>query len=185
MTMYGARLSDCTLISPTVHNDDRGCFFEAFNAKDLASFGIVCTFVQDNHSCSKRGVLRGLHYQLGRPQSKLIRVVRGEIFDVAIDVRLGSPTFGQAVFVRLSAENRIQLFIPEGFAHGFYALEDTEVVYKCSDYYAPKEERGIIWNDNDLGIQWPISEGPILSEKDRSFYKLADVSERDLPVYRP
>ncbi|MFW5857883.1 MAG: dTDP-4-dehydrorhamnose 3,5-epimerase, partial [Planctomycetota bacterium] len=144
-------LPGVVLVEPEVHGDRRGFFLEAYNARDFAAVGIDDVFVQDNHSLSRRGVLRGLHYQLGQPQAKLVRVIRGEVYDVAVDVRRGSPHFGRWTAVTLSAENKLQLYVPKGFAHGFCVLStEAEFVYKCSDYYAPAEERGIAWNDPAL-----------------------------------
>jgi dTDP-4-dehydrorhamnose 3,5-epimerase len=188
----GVRVTECgvpgvLLVEPEVHGDARGFFLEFYNARGFAAVGIDRAFVQDNHSRSRRGVLRGLHYQLGRPQAKLIRVIEGEIFDVAVDVRRGSPTFGRVAAERLSAANKQMIFIPEGFAHGFYVISETaEMTYKCSEYYAPEEERGVAWNDPDLGIAWPLGrDEPILSARDRSFGTLATRPDADLPRYRP
>lgn len=156
------------VFEPSIHADERGFFFESFNQKRFE--GMVrrnVGFVQDNHSRSARHVLRGLHYQIHLPQGKLVRVTAGEVFDVAVDLRRSSPTFGKFDSVVLSAENRKQLWIPEGFAHGFLALSETaDVLYKTTDYYAPEDERCLIWNDPDVGIDWPIA-APILSAKDR------------------
>jgi dTDP-4-dehydrorhamnose 3,5-epimerase len=174
------------ILEPRVFEDARGHFFEAFNARTLAALGLERRFVQDNESFSHRGVLRGLHYQLGRPQAKLVRAVRGEVFDVAVDVRRGSPTFGRWTGAVLSEDNRRQVFIPEGFAHGFYVLSPTAVVlYKCSDFYAPEEERGIAWNDPKIAIAWPIPPGapPSLSARDAAFPTLAEARPEDLPSY--
>jgi dTDP-4-dehydrorhamnose 3,5-epimerase len=164
------------LLEPKVFSDDRGFFFESFNhARFEAAIGRSVTFVQDNHSCSNKHVLRGLHYQIRQPQGKLIRVVRGEVFDVAVDIRRSSPTFGQWVGQILSAENKRQLWVPEGFAHGFVVLSDTaECLYKATDYYAPEFERCIVWNDQTIGIQWPIDGAPVLSIKDRQGKSLAE-----------
>jgi dTDP-4-dehydrorhamnose 3,5-epimerase len=167
MQIIETSLPGVLLIEPKVYEDERGFFFESYNARDYAAHGISTEFVQDNHSRSTRGVLRGLHYQVGQGQAKLVRVAVGEVFDVAVDIRRGSPTFGQWVGYRLSAKNRRQLYIPVGFAHGFCALSaQAEFLYKVSSYYAPADERGIIWNDPAIGIAWPINE-PILSERDR------------------
>lgn len=165
-----------TLLEPKVFGDDRGFFFESFNqARFEATIGRSVTFVQDNHSCSIKHVLRGLHYQIRQPQGKLIRVVRGEVFDVAVDIRRSSPTFGQWVGQILSAENKRQLWVPEGFAHGFVVLSDTaECLYKTTDYYVPEHERCIAWNDPAIGIQWPIECAPVLSAKDRQGTPLAE-----------
>jgi dTDP-4-dehydrorhamnose 3,5-epimerase len=158
------------LLEPKVFGDDRGFFFESFNqAQFEAAIGKQVTFVQDNHSRSAKNVLRGLHYQIQQPQGKLVRVVQGEAFDVAVDIRKGSHTFGQWVGTNLSAENNHQFWIPEGFAHGFVALSETaELLYKTTDYYAPEYERCIAWNDPVLNINWPLTsnEKPQLSEKD-------------------
>lgn len=162
-------LSDVLLLEPRVFSDERGFFFESFNERAFeASTGLTRHFVQDNHSRSLQGVLRGLHYQLVHPQGKLVRVGVGEIFDVAVDIRRGSPTFGKWVGVHLSAQNKRQLWIPEGYAHGFLTLSDSaEVLYRTTDYYAPELERCIRWDDPDLAIAWPASQAPIMSEKDR------------------
>ncbi len=171
------------LIEPDVFKDDRGFFLETFHKDKYADLGFHKVFVQDNHSHSERGTLRGLHYQLKHPQAKLVYVVRGEIFDIAVDIRQGSPTFGRWTRSILSEENKHQLFIPEGFAHGFCVLSQTaDVMYKCTDLYAPKDEYGIIWSDPTIGIDWPIDD-PILSEKDSRYPVLKDILEDLLPVY--
>jgi dTDP-4-dehydrorhamnose 3,5-epimerase len=150
-------ISDILLITPKVFGDERGFFMETYQSHSFAEAGIQARFVQDNHSRSKQGVLRGLHYQLQQTQGKLVRVILGEIFDVAVDIRRSSPTFGKWVGVRLSAENRQQLWVPPGFAHGFYVLSEwAEVLYKATDFYAPQWERSIFWNDPAIGITWPI-----------------------------
>jgi dTDP-4-dehydrorhamnose 3,5-epimerase len=157
------------IIEPKVFGDQRGFFFESFNQQEWEkTTGLKTRFVQDNHSRSVKGVLRGLHYQVEQMQGKLVRVVVGEVFDVAVDVRKHSPTFGKWVGVHLSAENKRQFWVPEGFAHGFLVLSDVaEFLYKTTDYYAPEHERAIIWNDPDLAIRWPIEVEPLLSEKDK------------------
>lgn len=158
------------VIEPTVHCDARGYFMETYNQNDMREAGLHMEFVQDNQSMSGRGVLRGLHYQINHPQGKLVRVISGSVFDVAVDLRPGSPTFGKWHGETLSAENRKQFYIPEGFAHGFYVLSDTaEFVYKCTDFYRPGDEGGLRWNDPDIGIEWPLihKAEPILSEKDK------------------
>jgi dTDP-4-dehydrorhamnose 3,5-epimerase len=163
------RIPDVILIKPRVFGDDRGFFFESWQEQKFAAAGIGARFVQDNHSRSTRNTLRGLHYQTSRIQGKLVRVTSGVAFDVAVDIRRSSPTFGQWVGVELSAANRHMLWVPEGFAHGFLAgVDNTEFVYKCTDYYAPEFERSIAWNDPDLGIAWPLppGEAPTLSAKD-------------------
>ncbi len=156
-------------IEPDVFSDDRGYFLETYQARKYEKHGISEMFVQDNSSFSKKDVLRGLHYQIGRPQGKLVYVVRGEIFDVAVDIRKGSPTFGRWVSYILSSENNHQIFIPDGFAHGFCVLSDiAHVMYKCTDFFDPASARGIIWNDTALQIEWPV-EHPILSDKDKTY----------------
>ena len=152
-------------IEPKIFSDPRGMFYEVYSESKYEEHGISC-FVQDNHSISKKGVVRGLHYQVNPGQNKLVRVTRGEIFDVAVDIRKQSPTYGKWWGLSLSETNNFQLYIPIGFAHGFCVLsESAEVLYKCSDYYSPENERGILWNDPDLAIDWPVKD-PILSEKD-------------------
>jgi len=152
-------------IKPKIFADPRGMFYEVYSENKYEEYGIPC-FVQDNHSVSKKGVLRGLHYQVNPGQGKLVRVTRGEVFDVAVDIRKQSPTYGKWWGLSLSETNNFQLYIPIGFAHGFCVLsESAEVLYKCSDYYSPENERGILWNDPDLAIDWPVKD-PILSEKD-------------------
>ena len=158
------------IVEPTVFGDDRGYFLETYQYNDFCAGGIDVKFVQDNQSMSKKGVLRGLHFQKQFPQSKLVRVIRGEVYDVAVDLRLGSPTYGKYVGVLLSAENKRQFFIPKGFAHGFLVLSDeAEFVYKVDDFYHPNDEGGLAWNDPDIGIEWPISPNMeiILSDKDK------------------
>lgn len=162
-------IPDVILLEPTLYSDNRGFFFESFNQQKFEEIiGQKINFVQDNHSCSHKGVLRGLHYQLPpKAQGKLVRIVSGAVFDVAVDIRPNSPTFGKWVGEVLSADNKKQLWIPEGFAHGFLSLEEnSEMLYKTTDYYAPEFERAIIWNDRDIAIDWPISGEPIVSEKD-------------------
>ena len=152
-------------IKPKIFADPRGMFYEVYSENKYEEYGIPC-FVQDNHSVSKKGVLRGLHYQVNPGQGKLVRVTRGEVFDVAVDIRKQSPTYGKWWGLSLSETNNFQLYIPIGFAHGFCVLSElAEVLYKCSDYYSPENERGILWNDPDLAIDWPVKD-PILSEKD-------------------
>ena len=157
------------VITPTVFEDSRGYFMETYNYNDFKEAGISQIFVQDNQSASAKGVLRGLHFQINYPQDKLVRVLQGEVYDVAVDLRVGSPTYGKWHGVLLSADNKKQFFVPKHFAHGFYVVSDyAEFAYKCSDFYHPNDEGGIIWNDPDLGIEWPVPEGmqPILSDKD-------------------
>lgn len=161
-------IPDVIILEPKVFGDDRGFFFESFNARTFETLtGVTRSFVQDNHSKSARHVLRGLHYQIRRPQGKLVRVVQGEVFDVAVDLRRSSSTFGQWVGVTLSADNKKQLWVPEGFAHGFIVLSETaEFLYKTTDFYAPEYERSILWNDPLIGIDWPFEGEPKLAAKD-------------------
>lgn len=168
-------IPDVILLEPKVFGDDRGFFFESFNqAQFEAAVGKSVNFVQDNHSRSAKGVLRGLHYQIKQAQGKLVRVVAGEVFDVAVDIRKNSPTFGQWVGAVLSAENKKQMWVPEGFAHGFVTLSDSaEFLYKTTDYYAPQFERSILWSDPAIGIKWPMAGPPTLSEKDSKAVSLA------------
>ena len=174
---------DVIMIEPDVYSDPRGHFLETFHAEKHRELGINGTFVQDNLSYSNKGVLRGLHYQIDHPQAKLVTVIEGEIFDVAVDIRRGSPTFGKWVGETLSSERYNQLYIPEGFAHGFLVLSETAyVLYKCTDLYNPASERGLIWSDPVVGISWGI-ENPVLSEKDQVFPTLDTISETDLPIY--
>lgn len=170
MNVIETDIQGLKILEPKVFEDNRGSFFESFNSRVFAdAIKLNCQFVQDNQSNSKKGVLRGLHYQLKKPQDKLVRVLKGRIFDVAVDIRKGSATFGKWFGIILSAENKKQLWIPRGFAHGFMALEDeTEVLYKISDFYLPGDEYSIIWNDSDINIKWPeLDATPILSDKDR------------------
>ncbi len=170
MNIIKTKISDILIIEPKVFGDDRGFFFESFNAKKFTeSTGIETQFVQDNHSRSGKNVLRGLHYQIQQAQGKLVRVVAGEVLDVAVDIRKSSPSFGQWVSCLLSAENKRQFWVPPGFAHGFVVLSDTaDFLYKTTDYYAPEYERSILWNDPELNINWQLSGEPILSAKDKS-----------------
>lgn len=168
-------IPDVIVLEPKVFGDHRGFFFESFNARTFAELtGVDRPFVQDNHSRSSRNVLRGLHYQIQQPQGKLVRVVQGEVFDVAVDLRRASPTFGKWVGVTLSAENKKQIWVPEGFAHGFVVVSETaELVYKVTDFYAPEFERSLLWNDPAIGIDWPITEEPKLAAKDAAGITLA------------
>jgi dTDP-4-dehydrorhamnose 3,5-epimerase len=166
------------VVEPDVHRDDRGFFLESYHKRKYEQGGIDAVFVQDNHSKSVRGTLRGLHLQLARPQGKLVRAIHGSVWDVAVDVRRGSPTFGRHVAVELSADNHLQLFVPHGFAHGFVVVSETaEFEYKCTDFYDPSSEISIAWNDPELGIDWPICE-PRLSAKDRDAPRLGAVMGR-------
>lgn len=178
-------LPGVVIVDPKVFTDERGYFLETFSAEKYKALGIDLPFVQDNESQSVQGTLRGLHYQLQHPQGKLVRVSRGEVFDVAVDIRQGSPTFGHWQGVYLSAANKRQFYVPPGFAHGFYVLSDTAVfVYKCTDYYSPEDEYGLLWNDPDVAIDWPILAGttPMLSSKDAVLPGLKD-AEAHLPHY--
>jgi dTDP-4-dehydrorhamnose 3,5-epimerase len=167
-------IPDVVLIKPKVFEDDRGFFMETYKASDFAKAGIDFSFSQDNHSKSKKGILRGLHYQLEpKAQGKLVRCIKGKIWDVAVDLRLGSPWFGKWIAVELSKENKCMLWIPAGFAHGFVALEDSEIIYKCTEEYDPAFDRGIIWNDPEINIPWPIKK-PTLSPKDAKLPALKD-----------
>jgi dTDP-4-dehydrorhamnose 3,5-epimerase len=173
MKVIPTRLPEVLLLEPRVFGDSRGFFFESWNEREFERAGIRARFVQDNHSRSEKGVLRGLHYQTRQPQGKLIRVIAGEIFDVAVDVRRNSPTFGQWEGVRLSAESHKLLWVPVGFAHGFCVLSDfAEVLYKATDFYAPEQERCILWNDPELHIDWALPGAPTLSAKDAAGMRL-------------
>ncbi len=180
MQAFPTAIPDVKVIQPKVFGDERGFFYESFNARkfaELTDVATTTTFVQDNHSRSMRGVLRGLHYQIRQPQGKLVRVVSGEIFDVAVDIRRNSPTFGKWVGEVLSSENQRQIWVPPGFAHGFVVVSEfAEVLYKTTDYWAPEHERSIIWNDPKIGIDWPDVGKPVLSAKDESG-KLLDDAE--------
>jgi dTDP-4-dehydrorhamnose 3,5-epimerase len=176
MQAVNTKLDGVVLVKPRLFNDDRGFFFESYNEKALASAGIPHHFVQDNHSRSSKNVLRGLHCQIREPQGKLVRVVIGAVFDVAVDLRKGSLTFGKWVGEVLSAQNRDMLWVPPGFAHGFLVLSDwAEVLYKTTDYYAPQFERTIRWDDPDIGIDWPLTGNPQLSAKDKLGQSMRDV----------
>ena len=174
-TVTPTALPEVLVLEPKVFGDSRGFFFESFNAQDFANAtGLDVSFVQDNHSRSAKGVLRGLHYQLQQAQGKLIRVVRGSVFDVAVDIRKSSPTFGQWVGYELSEDNHRQVWIPPGFAHGFVVLSSSaDFLYKTTDYYAPQYERCIVWNDPQIGIEWPANISPLLSAKDAAGLSLA------------
>ena len=176
-------LPGVVVIEPRIFGDARGYFVETYNQGRYASEIVTAPFVQDNLSFSARGVLRGLHFQNPHGQGKLVTVLDGEVFDVAVDIRVGSPTFGQSVAVVLSGESKRQIYIPPGFAHGFCVTSEQALfMYKCTDFYAPEAEGGIIWNDPDLGIQWPV-ERPALSSKDEKYPRLKDVDRTRLPVY--
>jgi len=177
MNVVATHLPDVVILEPRVFPDERGFFLESWNARDfVAATGIAATFVQDNHSRSQRGVLRGLHYQIVQPQGKLVRVARGSVFDVAVDLRKSSPTFGRWVGAELSESNHRQLWVPPGFAHGFLVLsESADFIYKTTDYYAPQHERCLIWNDPEVGIDWPLAGEPLLAGKDRAGLGLRQV----------
>jgi dTDP-4-dehydrorhamnose 3,5-epimerase len=170
MKVTPTKIPDVLIIEPDVFDDDRGFFLESYNKKKFEdATGVRCDFVQDNHSLSSRGVLRGLHYQIKHPQAKLVRVTRGEVLDISVDIRKQSPTYGQWVGMTVSAEDKRQLWIPEGFAHGFLVLSDkAEFLYKTTDYYAPEHQRCIRWDDETLGIEWPDGYEYLLSDKDRN-----------------
>ena len=172
------------LIEPRVFKDTRGFFMETFHQKKYAEAGIDHAFIQDNYSHSTRGTLRGLHYQLDFPQGKLVYVIKGEIYDIAVDIRRGSPGFGKWVGAYLSDKNRRQIFVPEGFAHGFCVISETaDVLYKTTDLYNPDDEYGVLWSDPTIGIDWPIGV-PIVSDKDKEFSRLNDIQEAHLPIYK-
>lgn len=178
MKVIDTSIPDVKIIEPAVFGDERGFFMETWSQRKFEKLvsGRPTSFVQDNHSKSKQGILRGLHFQTENTQGKLVRVTSGEVFDVAVDIRKSSPTFGQWVGVYLSAENKRQLWVPEGFAHGFYVTSDkAEFVYKCTDYYNPQAEQSIAWDDKELAIEWPLNEEPMLSEKDKNALRLSEV----------
>lgn len=169
MRLIPTALDGVLVIEPQVFGDERGFFFESYNKRELATLGLAVDFVQDNHSRSTKGVLRGLHYQIEHPQGKLVRVIEGEVYDVAVDLRRSSPSFGRWSGLRLSAQNKRMLWIPPGFAHGFCVTsESAEFVYKTTDYRYPEHERCLVWNDPDLAIDWPLDREPVVSAKDRT-----------------
>ena len=177
MKFTATKIPDVVIIEPVVHGDERGFFMETWRENTYKEAGIDASFVQDNHSRSSLGALRGLHYQVNKPQGKLVRVIQGEVFDVAVDLRKSSPTFGQWAGDILSADNRKLMWIPPGFAHGFLVLSEiAEFTYRCTDYYAPEHERTLAWNDSDIAIDWPLRDGrePLLSDKDRNGASLED-----------
>ena len=179
MKFVSTEIAGLTLVEPDVHRDERGFFLETYHQARYQEAGLEAVFVQDNHSRSSQGTLRGLHIQVGaKAQTKLVRAVRGRIWDVAVDVRIGSPTFGRWVGAELSAENHTQFYIPAGMLHGFVVLsEEAEVEYKCSDFYHPESEVSVLWNDPEIGIDWPTQD-PILSERDRNALPLSEVRSR-------
>ena len=176
MNIISTKISGVLIIEPQAFTDSRGFFYESYNEKAFSEkTGVVAHFVQDNHSRSAQNVLRGLHYQIQKPQGKLLRVIAGAVFDVAVDLRKSSPTFGQWVGYLLSAENKRQIWVPEGFAHGFLVVSEfAEVLYKTTDYYAPQYERCVLWNDPDLGIDWLLKTDPVLSAKDQAGKRLKE-----------
>lgn len=183
MTIIETAIPGVLLIEPIPFEDVRGCFFESYHQKRFFEAGITENFVQDNHVFSVQGVLRGLHYQTEHQQAKLCRVIRGEVRDVVVDIRRGSPTFGKAISTILSAENRRQVYVPKGFAHGYLVLsEAAEFLYKCSDFYYPEYDRGIAWNDPEIAINWG-AKSPILSAKDQNLPTLAQIAACDLPSF--
>jgi dTDP-4-dehydrorhamnose 3,5-epimerase len=182
MNIMTTSIEGVLIIEPDVFEDNRGFFMETYNRNRYITCGINTVFVQDNLSYSMQGVVRGLHYQIKNSQAKLIQVISGEIFDVAVDIRPGSPTFGNWVGSYITDRNRRQLFIPQGFAHGFCVLSETAYfLYKCSDLFAPDDEAGILWSDPDIGIDWPV-EDPIISEKDKQYPRLSEINPDRLPV---
>lgn len=177
MKIIQMEIPDVVVFEPRIFTDSRGFFLETYNERSFAAMGIAERFVQDNQSYSKRGVLRGLHFQVEQAQGKLVRVTAGEVFDVAVDLRRGSGTFGKWVGARLSSANHHMIWIPKGFAHGFYTLSDSaEVAYKVTDFYAPQHERTLQWNDPEVGVEWPLNEEPVLSDKDCAGMKLKDIA---------
>ena len=181
MEIKETSLPGVLLLLPKIHGDSRGFFMESFHAKTYARLGLPQLFVQDNHSRSVRGVTRGLHYQKRHGQGKLVRVVKGAVFDVAVDLRRNSPTFGRWFGTTLSEESQMMMYIPEGFAHGFQVTsESADFLYKCTDFYDPEDEAGILWNDPEIGIVWPIADGS-LSKKDAALPRLSAISREDLP----
>ncbi|MDW8323588.1 MAG: dTDP-4-dehydrorhamnose 3,5-epimerase [Burkholderiales bacterium] len=180
MRVIETRLPGVLILEPKVFGDARGFFLESYNERTFAELGLPTRFVQDNHSRSARGVLRGLHYQIRQPQGKLVQVVRGAVFDVAVDLRRGSPTFGRWEGVELSEHNQRMLWVPPGFAHGFYVLSElADFLYKTTDFYAPEHERAIRWDDPDLAIAWPLAGEPLLSAKDRAAPSLREAEVYD------
>lgn len=185
MKVIETGIPDVLLIEPKVFGDQRGFFLETWNRERYLSAGFPdIAFVQDNHSRSRQGVLRGLHFQLQHPQGKLVQVVTGAVFDVAVDIRVGSPTFGAWAGYELTEDNHRQLWVPPGLAHGFCVLSETvDFIYKCTDVYHPEDEGGVLWCDPEIGIEWPI-EHPLLSDKDKAFSHLSAIPEERLPSYR-
>lgn len=177
MEFISTKIPEVVLIKPKLFGDERGFFMETWEKRKFQDAGIDAAFVQDNHSRSAKGILRGIHYQIEQPQGKLVRVTQGSVFDVAVDLRRSSPTFGHWVGVELSEQNRHMLWVPPGFGHAFFVTSETaDFVYKCTDFYAPEHERSIIWNDPDIGIQWPLGDisEPVLSAKDKAGVRFLD-----------
>lgn len=184
MNVEATPLAGVLLIRPSVFGDHRGFFQESWNRQRFTEHGLNLDFVQDNLSFSRQGILRGLHFQNPRPQGKLVQVLQGGVFDVAIDIRRGSPNFGRWFGTVLSAENHLQMYVPEGFAHGFYVLSETALfAYKCTDFYDPKAEYSVRWDDPDIGITWPNHRSPTVSAKDEAAPRLRDIPEAILPTY--
>ena len=177
MKVYKEEIDGLLSFLPDVYEDSRGYFYEQFHQQKYSEMGLKLNFVQDNISYSNKHTLRGLHYQVNHPQGKLVQVLDGKVFDVAVDIRKDSPTFGKWVGKILSQENKIQFYIPPGFAHGFFVMSDSAVfLYKCTDFYSPKDDRGILWSDTDLKIQWPVTRGAVVSNKDLNLPKFKDIN---------
>lgn len=184
MKVTTTNLPGVLILEPKVFQDPRGYFLETYSTERYNACGITLPFVQDNLSRSEAGTLRGMHYQLRHPQGKLVHVMRGKVLDVILDIRVGSPTFGQWLSLELSEDNHRQVYIPPGLAHGFYTLsEEAYFYYKCTDYYHPEDECGIAWNDSEIGIKWPLVKEPLLSPKDRNFSLLSKIPHHLLPIY--
>jgi len=178
-----SKIHEIRILTPQIHEDDRGYFFESYNTNNFRELGLPIKFLQDNQAFSKKNTLRGLHYQLKYPQSKLVRVVQGEVFDVAVDIRQGSPTFGKFEGVHLSDKNNKIMYIPGGFAHGYVVLSKTAIFqYKCTEFYHPEDEYGLLWNDKDLNIDWPFK-NPILSQKDKDLPTIQTIGDKHLPKF--
>ena len=176
-----SKIPEIKIITPQIHEDDRGYFFESYNANNFKKLGLPTKFLQDNQAFSKKNTLRGLHYQLKYPQGKLVRVIKGEIFDIAVDIRRGSPTFGKYEGVHLSDKNNKIMYIPEGFAHGYAVLSESAIFqYKCTELYRPEDEFGVLWNDKDLNINWPIT-NPNLSQKDQNLPTMQSIDKNHFP----
>ena len=184
MKITNTKIEGLLIIEPRFFPDKRGFFMETYHQKRYSEAGIDIRFVQDNLSHSIKGTLRGLHYQIKHTQAKFVQVIRGIVFDVAVDIRRGSPTFGNWTGVYLTDENKRQVFIPEGCAHGFCVMSETaDIIYKCTDFYSPEDERGILWSDPEIGIDWPVTD-PVLSEKDSRNPSLSDITPENLPLFK-